>query len=179
MNNLNSGEVVQIHSYKHDGNIHRAWQQTVVIENSNDLIIGANNKTKVTESDGRNWYTREPAVCYFYKNHWFNVIGMLRKDGVHYYCNLSSPYLFEEGTIKYIDYDLDVKVFPDFNFKILDRDEYDKHRKRMQYPPKIQAVIDQELQFLLNMINNREGPFRPGITEHWYRVYINNIIGGI
>ena len=35
--------------------------------------------------------------------------------------NIASPYIIEEGTIKYIDYDLDLRVFPDGSFKVLDR----------------------------------------------------------
>ena len=30
-----------------------------------------------------------------------------------YYCNMASPYYLDEEALKYIDYDLDVKVFTD------------------------------------------------------------------
>src|SRR5699024_12801143 len=76
------------------------------------VVIGANDKTVVTEGDGRSWITREPAICYFHVERWFNIIGMLKTDGIHYYCNISSPFLYEEKALKYIDYDLDLKVFP-------------------------------------------------------------------
>ena len=166
-----SGEIVQIHSYKHNAKIHRAWKEVAIIEATEDYIVAANNRTKVIESDGRSWYTREPAICYFLKDHWFNVIGMFRKDGIYFYCNLSSPFLFEEETIKYIDYDLDVKVFPNFNYKILDRDEYDIHRVKMDYPTEVQEIIEAELKLLLEKIVNREGPFKPGFMEKYFRQY--------
>lgn len=38
---------------------------------------------------------------------------MIRDNGVSYYCNLASPYVMDEEALKYIDYDLDVKVFAD------------------------------------------------------------------
>ena len=85
----------------------------------------------VTESDGRTWVTREPAICYFHAKQWFNVIGMLREDGIYYYCNISSPFALDDEAIKYIDYDLDVKVFPDMTYHILDEDEYADHKKAM------------------------------------------------
>lgn len=167
----NTGVVVQIHSYKHNGKVHRAWKEAIVIDATEDYLVAGNNRTKVIESDGRSWFTREPAICYFFKDHWFNVIGMLRKDGIYFYCNLSSPYLFEEDTIKYVDYDLDVKVFPNFNFRILDRDEYDKHRKKMNYPIEIEKIIEDEMDILLDYIRERKGPFKKGFMENYYKQY--------
>jgi protein associated with RNAse G/E len=38
---------------------------------------------------------------------------MIRKKGIYYYCNLASPAIMDNGAVKYIDYELDVKVFPD------------------------------------------------------------------
>ncbi|NLG82689.1 MAG: DUF402 domain-containing protein [Bacilli bacterium] len=174
MNEVKVGDVVQIHSYKHNGQIHRAWKEAVIIDYSDKYLIVANNRTRVTESDGRSWITREPAICYFFKEHWFNVIGMLRSDGIYYYCNMCSPYLIEEGAIKYIDYDLDVKVYPNYNYRILDKDEYDKHRKKMKYPDNIAEIIDKELKVLLEFIKNQEGPFAAGFVEHWYRYFLKN-----
>ncbi len=174
MDNPKVGDIVQIHSYKHNGKIHRAWKEAVIIDISENYLIAANNRTRVTESDGRSWITREPAICYFFKEHWFNVIGMLRNDGIYYYCNLCSPYLYEEGAIKYVDYDLDVKVFPNYNYRILDKDEYEKHRKKMKYPDKIEKIIENEMRILLEFISNHEGPFAPGFVEHWYRYYLKN-----
>lgn len=37
---------------------------------------------------------------------------MIRENGVSYYCNLASPAVLDKEALKYIDYDLDVKVFP-------------------------------------------------------------------
>lgn len=171
MKKPNVGDIVQIHSYKHNGQIHRAWKVVTILERTDDYIIAGNNHTQVIESDGRSWFTREPAICYFTKNHWFNVIGMLRKPGIYFYCNLSSPYLFEEDTIKYVDYDLDVKVFPNYGYKILDRDEYENHRQKMRYPKTVENIIEEELETLLKMIQNNEGPFQPDFMKHYFQEY--------
>lgn len=148
----------------------------MILDASEKIIIGANNKALVMEADGRTWYTREPAICYFYTEHWFNVICMLRKDGVYYYCNLSSPFIYDENAIKYIDYDLDVKVFPNLSYKILDEDEFRKHKREMEYPEEIKTIIEQQLSVLLDMIEKRRGPFAPGFVEHWYYVYKNRTL---
>ena len=47
------GEFVSIQSYKHDGKLHRTWRDTMVLKTSEHSIIGVNDHTLVTESDGR------------------------------------------------------------------------------------------------------------------------------
>ena len=43
------GETIQVHSYKHNGKIHRVWQETVVLKGTRNIVIGANERTLVTE----------------------------------------------------------------------------------------------------------------------------------
>ncbi len=65
------------------------------------------------ESDGRRWVTREPAIVYFHRKYWFNI---LRNDSRKWHILLlqsSQPYYLDIEALKYIDYDLDVKVFAD------------------------------------------------------------------
>ncbi len=52
------GEFVSIQSYKHDGNLHRTWWDTMVLKTSEFSVIGVNDHTLVTESDGRRWLPR-------------------------------------------------------------------------------------------------------------------------
>ncbi|CAM3858512.1 DUF402 domain-containing protein [Mesobacillus zeae] len=166
------GESLQIHSYKHDGHIHRVWEQTTVLKGTQSLVIGGNDRTVVTESDGRTWITREPAICYFHAEHWFNVIGMIREDGVYYYCNISSPFIFDGKALKYIDYDLDIKIFPDMTFNLLDEDEYERHRKEMQYPEVIDQILKYNVDKLIYWIRQRKGPFAPDFIDTWYERFL-------
>ena len=95
-----AGSTIEIQSYKHNGQLHRVWEQSLVLKGTDTVVIGANDKTQVTESDGRTWITREPAICYFHSKYWFNIIGMLRNDGIYYYCNISSPFVYDFGGVK-------------------------------------------------------------------------------
>ncbi|MGC3124428.1 DUF402 domain-containing protein, partial [Enterococcus faecalis] len=80
------------------------------------------------------WVTREPAIVYFHKKYWFKIIAKNREKGVSYYCNQASPYVLDDEALKYIDYDLDIKVFPEGEKRLLDVDEYEIHSKLMDYP---------------------------------------------
>lgn len=172
MAGLEPGTSMQIQSYKHNGQLHRIWKQTSILKATSTMVIGANDKTLVTESDGRSWVTREPAICFFYTKYWFNIIAMLRNDGIHYYCNISSPYVFEDTAVKYIDYDLDVKVFPDMTYTLLDEDEYALHHQQMNYPGVLDRILKNNVDFLLYWIRQRKGPFSHESIEQWYELFL-------
>ena len=98
---------------------------------------------------------------------------MFKKDGIHYYCNLSSPYLYDGEGIKYIDYDLDVKLFPDGQYKILDQNEYNFHLEKMKYSKELQEIIENELQKLLQLIKNKKEPFNQESVLKHYNEFFN------
>jgi protein associated with RNAse G/E len=162
---------IEIISYKHDGGLHRVWQYAYVIKETEDMIVIVNDKASVIDGDGRRWKTKEPAVCYFFKKHWFNIICMLRADDIYYYCNLSSPYILDSEGLKYIDYDLDVKVFPSGDKIILDRDEFDFNLNDMKYPSDLINVIEENLKVLLKKIENGEKPFDRKSVYEDYQLY--------
>ena len=171
MYNLKRGDHLKIHKYKHDGKIHRCWDEATFLEENDDYVIFANYKTLVIEKDGRTWRTREPAIMYFSKNDWFNIIGQIKPNGVYYYCNIASPFIIEEGVIKYIDYDLDLRVFPNGSFKILDRGEYQYNKRRMNYSKDLDIVLKTELTKLINKVRAKEYPFNLETINRYYDDY--------
>lgn len=169
--NIKKGDKLIIHCYKHDGSLEHISDGAIVLENNEEVLICGNGKTKITEKDGRSYMTNEPAVLFFYKKHWFNIIGQLKKFGLFYYCNIATPYLIDDGIIKYIDYDLDLRVFPDGGFKILDKNEYKYHKKIMNYSYETDLIIKKELNELINMKKNNIGPFKKDIINKYYNQY--------
>jgi protein associated with RNAse G/E len=173
MNNIKIGDILKIQCYKHNGQVYRNWDETLVLEVNDDYIVCANNKAKVTEIDGRSWMTKEPAILFYYKKKWFNIIAQFKKNGIYYYCNVASPYLIDDSTIKYIDYDLDLRVFPDGSFRVLDRGEYDYHKVKMKYGTKIDKIVNTELNNLISDYLQKKGPFEDEYLKVYYNMYIN------
>lgn len=173
MEDIKVGEKFTIHCYKHDGKIHRTWDEATIIEVNDEVLVCGNFKTSVTESDGRTHKTNEPAVMFFYKKRWFNIIGQLKEHGLFYYCNIATPYLIDGKVIKYIDYDLDLRVFPDGGFRVLDRNEYNYHKKIMGYSPELDKILKSELTKLIDMKKNNEGPFGKNVVSDYYDIYKN------
>ncbi len=168
---LQVGMDVILHSYKHNKTLHRVWKQETVIENNDEYIVLANRRTKVIEANGRFWYTKEPSVSVFFKNHWYNVIGILKDDDIYFYCNLSSPVLYDEEAVKYVDYDLDIKVQSDFKYELLDYNEFKKHELVMNYSKDLDEILFNELENLKRRIERREMPFDKKNILEWYEKY--------
>ena len=92
---------------------------------------------------------------------------MFREDGVYYYCNLSSTYAYDGEAIKYIDYDLDIKVYPDGKYHLLDEDEYQLHKSRMNYSKDIDVILRRNVDILQQWIEHKKGPFAPDFIKVW------------
>ena len=171
MRNIKEGDKLQIHCYKHDGTIHRTWDEATVLEVTDEMLVCANYKTSVTESSGEKYHTKEPAIMFFYTDKWFNIIGQLKDKGLYYYCNIASPYIIDDGLIKYIDYDLDLRVFPDGAFRVLDRNEYRYHKKIMKYSDDLDKVIQYSLSELIDIKKNNDAPFKKEVIDRYYQIY--------
>ena len=169
------GDKLQIHCYKHDGSIRRINDEATVLDIKDDMIVCGNYKTRIYEfdDDGKSYhyYTKEPAILFFYKNDWYNVISQIKPSGLYYYCNIASPYIIDDEVIKYIDYDLDLRVFPDGAFKVLDRNEYRYHKKVMNYPEEIEKIIQHELTNLIETKKKGERAFQREVVEYYVKLY--------
>lgn len=166
------GSYIRVESYKHDKSFHRAWDKTMVLHVSDSVLIGANDNVRVTESDGREWRTREPAICTFGRGQWFNTIAMIRDDGIYYYCNIGSPFILKHDILSYIDYDLDVKVFPDMSYVVLDKEEFSEHSQLMKYPSEVNTQVNRGVEEVVSWLREKRGAFHPGFVERWYERFL-------
>ncbi len=171
MNKLKKGMHLQIQCYKHNGKVHRCWDEAVLIDIKKDYMVFGNEKTLVTESQGNTWRTKEPAVMYFFKNRWYNIIVQFKKEGITYYCNIASPFIIEDNTIKYIDYDLDLRIFPNGSFKILDKGEYKYHKKLMNYSKDLDIAIRSALTELITDYQNGDIAFNKQENIKYNNIY--------
>lgn len=172
MKKLCIGDKLQIQCYKHNGKIHRAWDEAMLLDEKKEYLVFGNMKTLVTEAEGNTWRTKEPSVLYFFKDKWFNIICQLKKDGIYYYCNIATPFIIEENTIKYIDYDLDLRIFPNSEYRILDKMEYKYHKKIMNYSDDLDKVIKNGLEELIEEYKNNAYYFNKNINEKYCEKYM-------
>lgn len=162
---------ITIQSYKHNGTLHRCWENNLLIHEDEDFFIVASIRAKVTEADGRRWYTREPAITFFSKKEWWNAIGMMKEDGISFYTNIASPTLLDGTTLKYIDYDLDIKMYTDNSMKILDEKEYRRHRSQYDYGRDLDIVLKHQMRIVVAKMKSADYPFQAELVEALFEQY--------
>ena len=162
-----AGSDIKIESLKHDRSLHRRWEENIVLYADETIVIGANNITKVTQGNGESWTTKVPAIFYFNRNKWFNIIYLFQEARPFYYCNLSSQFTYDNQTIRYIDYDIDFIVQLNHTFKIVDQDEYKENKLRYHYPKTIEKQLGRAKQDLKTWIKQHRDPFNETFINRW------------
>ncbi|MCR5506027.1 MAG: DUF402 domain-containing protein [Bacilli bacterium] len=163
-----------IQCFKHDGTVHRTWDRGLVLDDNEDYIVVASKRAKVIETNGRRWFTKEPAVTIFSKKEWWNVICMIKEDGICFYCNIASPSIVDKDTIKYIDYDLDAKLFSNGDIRVLDQKEYIHHKEQYHYNEDLDTVLKYETDVIVKRMKNNEFPFQAELIEKYYDKFLKN-----
>ena len=171
MDDLKIGDTLVIHCYKHNGLVYESSKIAYVLDIKDDYIVLGDENVLITKKDGRRWHTKGSAIMFFYKKRWFNIIAQIKNEGIFYYCNIASPFVIDDSTLKYIDYDLDLRVFSDGAFKVLDRNEYNYHKKLMNYPQEINYIVKEELSSLIEMKKSSEFPFNKESIEYYYDIF--------
>lgn len=169
------GRWVGIQCYKHNGSLHRYWDRGCIIENNPDFLVVASKRAKVVENNGRRWFTKEPAITIFSKKEWWNVICMLKNDGICYYCNIASPSVLDYDCIKYIDYDLDAKLFSNGEVRILDEREYSHHRATYRYDDDLDRILKYTMKNILIRMKNNDFPFSDNLINDYYSIFLDLI----
>jgi len=167
------GKWLGIKCFKHDGSTHRVWDRGFVLENNEDYVIIASKRAKVVESNGRRWFTKEPAVTIFSKKEWWNTICMFKRNGgICYYCNIASPCLVGKDYITYIDYDLDAKLFPDKAIKVLDEREYAHHKNTYGYSEDLDKILKYQTKKITDAMSLNIFPFDDDKIRKYYDDYL-------
>lgn len=166
---------IQVQAYKHDGLIHREWSPAYLVMETEDYWALASRASLVTENDGRRWMTKEPAIFILFKNRWMNVIAMMKGkgDGITYYANVASPTILDQGFLRYIDYDLDLKLFPDEAIKELDEQEFERHVLTYGYPSDLTHAIRKSFFEIKTMMKNRVFPFNDEKIHALFQKYLD------
>jgi len=63
----------------------------------------------------------------YYQDRWYNIFEIHDREDDHlkgWYCNVTKPAEVSRGEIAYVDLALDLLVYPDRNYLVLDEDEF-------------------------------------------------------
>jgi protein associated with RNAse G/E len=98
---------------------------------------------------------------YYWPERWYNVFRFHEPDGRfrNYYCNISMPPTFDDGVLDYVDLDIDVVVWEDLRYDVLDRDDFERNGLKYGYPFELKQKVRDTLDELTTEIANRQFPF--------------------
>ena len=159
-------ESVRVVSYDYKRDSYKTWDASIIEQDRKRILTCHEYPFIITNSSGEiKRFNIAVAVTHFF-NRWFNIIAVFnkKKTFIHWYVNLTTPIQFDGATISYEDLLLDLRVRPDFNWELLDQDEYDAHVSELG-AEKV-AMVNKTMQELITLLNNRSKLF----TSSW----INN-----
>ncbi|HMO80103.1 MAG TPA: DUF402 domain-containing protein [Pyrinomonadaceae bacterium] len=154
---------VVVNSRKYDGEIRRTWTCELVANDDGLIILEGVFERDVSHPQLGNIERGTRSVEYFWPNRWYNIFKFHTPQGDlrNWYCNVNMPPSFINGTLDYVDLDIDIVVWPDMSFAILDRDEFEENAQTFTYPLEISQNVEKAVAELLSMIENRRFPFDP------------------
>ena len=82
----------------------------------------------------------------YYADRWYNIFAIHDKDDDRlkgWYCNVTNPAEFTPGRIAYVDLALDLLVYPDGRYLILDEDEFAELDLDRETTEKARQALDQ------------------------------------
>jgi len=153
-------ETVTVNSRKFDGSIRRSWTCRLVEQKAPLLVFEGVFDFDVSHDLG---FIRRGTLSYeyYWLDRWYNVFRFHEPEGHlrNYYCNINMPPVFENGVLDYVDLDLDVLVRPDFSYKILDREDFEKNAKSFDYSDEIRINVNAAMSDVIRLIEKRQFPF--------------------
>ena len=155
------GRTIHVVSTKYDGSAH--WEY-------DSRFIAVDGPLVVTQDVAGQVYQTwkgpqtEPFDVrnHFWSDRWYNVMrcDLPRGGGLdHWYCNVATPARYDGKTIRYIDLDLDVRVFANSPLEILDEDEFLEHSRRMGYPRDVIEQARRAVDELIALARTEQFPF--------------------
>jgi len=124
--NPNTDQVIVI---KLNTNREEIWryQGRIIHRKPHSLLIEAYFNIDEVSFNGITLRRNDRALERYYDNRWYNIFEIHDRDDDHlkaWYCNVTRPAEFTPGQIAYVDLALDVLVYPNGDFLVLDENEF-------------------------------------------------------
>lgn len=162
---------ITINSLKYDGSIGRSWNCEFVEKKDDLLVFVGEFETDVRHPNLGHIKTGAISYEYYWLNRWYNVFRFHEPDGQlrNYYCNVNMPLVFDGRVLEYVDLDIDMLVWKDLSYEVLDREEFEENALKFGYPDEVRAAAYRGLEELKGMIERREFPFDHDETAQFER----------
>jgi len=122
---MGEGTIIWVRPRYVDGRPKQGWWATLVHRTEELLVLRAPLQHPA-ELDYARFDLGDTLVERYWFDRWYNILAVYDPAGRHkgWYANICTPISFDGQTIRYTDLDLDLWVWPDRRFRILDEDEF-------------------------------------------------------
>ena len=152
---------VLVRSCKHGGRLHRSWPARVARRENSLIVLDAFFADEVRHSLIGTIEAGTLSTEFFWTDRWYSVFRFQAPDGrlLKFYCNINTPSTLEHGLLTFVDLDVDVLVEPDYSYEVLDQNEFERHAELYRYPAAYHTKVQESLDELRHLIENRQFPF--------------------
>lgn len=154
--------VVTINSRKADGSIRRSWSCELLERRDAEVLFVGIFETQIDHPDLGHIAKGTVSYEYYWLDRWYNIFAFYEPDGTfrNYYCNVCVPPVYDSNVLDYVDLEIDIVVWPDWTFSILDEDEYESNAAIYGYSEAVRANAAAALEQLQEMIVRKDLPVR-------------------
>lgn len=156
-----------LQSTKYDGSEHYRYPAQLVREEPGLIVLYKGPGTPVKSYRG-SFLAKYHSLEFFWSDRYFNlsVIWYGNWQPRMHYTNVATPARWDDGTVRYIDLDLDVVWFANGRVVLDDEDEFELHQRRFGYPQELIETAWASSHEVRAMIDRREPPF-DGNAYNW------------
>ena len=157
----------KVHSTKYDGSEHYRYPASIVREEPELLVLYKQPGAPINGYRG-SFLAKYHTLEFYWSKHHYNlsVIWYANWQPRMHYVNVATPARWDDGTLRYIDLDLDVVWFANGRVVLDDEDEFELHQRKYGYP---QTLIDEawaSSHTVRELIARRTPPF-DGAAYNW------------
>ena len=156
--------MITVNSRKLDGTIRRTWNCELVERLGSLLVCVGTFDSDVRHPELGHIVAGTLSHEYYWLDRWYSIFRFHEPSGSlrNFYCNLNMPPRFADGVLDYIDLDIDVVVWPDFSYRVLDRDDYEQNARLLGYSDEVKEKVEATLKELLEHVESKDLPDVPG-----------------
>ena len=151
-------EIIKVHKLDHEGNTAWSYPARVLHRTGCRMVLEAEFDRGPVDVGRITLNTGDHFREYFYTDRWYNVfrISSARTGELKgWYCNFTRPAVFNADGVQAEDLALDLLIYPDGSFELLDEDEYEALELSADEREQVQRALDA----LLELARGKHPPF--------------------
>lgn len=151
---------ITVNSRKFDDSINRSWTCQLVENSEKKVVLKGEFDSEVVHPELGVIKCGTKSLEFYFPGKWYSLFRFHEPDGSfrNYYLNINLPPVFEENVLDFVDLDVDIVVWPDMSYKILDETEFEENAIRFGYTDEMMLKVKETTDLLVSFIETGSLP---------------------